>query len=273
MAAGLALGMLGVPQSAFGMPPFRAVVTSTYAIKPGGTISKAVEACVFCHVAGQVPKRNPYGRDLEAALKQAGGQDLTPTIIKSVENKDSDGDGFTNAAEIAADTLPGDPNSKPAGKPMVAPLSAPAAAGPFALKTLLFPKHAQHPVLVHFPIALLVISLVFDLLGYLRKDRALMTAGYYNLIVAGITAPFAAATGLLAWIFAFDRATLQGILLYHLILGVLTLMLIWALWWVRARAHGRLEGAAGRLYIVLGILAFLVVTLTGHLGGTLVQGG
>ncbi len=147
------------------------------------------------------------------------------------------------------------------------------AAGPFAIKTLLFPKHAQHPVIVHFPIALLVISLIFDLLGALKRNPALTTAGYYNLIVAGISAPIAVVTGLLAWIFAFGEATLQGILLYHLILGVATLILIEALLWIRVRQRGRLEGAAGRAYVIVGAFAFLVIAVTGHLGGTLAQGG
>jgi uncharacterized membrane protein len=273
------LGTIG-PQRASALPTFPPVVTATYKLKPGGILSKAVANCTFCHVVEGPPKRNPYGADLEAALKQAQTKTLTPDILKSIENKDSDGDGFTNAAEIAADTLPGDPSSKPTGQPNATPQaastsSAPAEsdAGPFALKTLMFPSHAQHRVLVHFPIALLVISLIFDVLGYLKKNPALTTAAYYNLIVAGVTAPLTVATGLLAWIFAFGQAPLQGFLLYHLILGVTAMLLIWALWWVRARNQGRLEGAAGRAYVILGILSFMVISLTGHLGGWLTLPG
>lgn len=280
------LGVIG-PQHASALPTFPPVVTATYKLKPGGILSKAVANCTFCHVAQGPPKRNPYGTDLEAALKQAQTKTLTSDILKSIENKDSDGDGFTNAAEIAADTLPGDSSSKPAGQPNATPQaasttastasasSAPAEAdvGPFALKTLLLPTHAQHRVLVHFPIALLVISLLFDVLGYLKKNPALTTAAYYNLIVAGVTAPFTVATGLLAWIFAFGQAPLQGFLLYHLILGVTSMLLIWALWWVRVRNQGRLEGAAGRTYVILGALSFMVISLTGHLGGWLTLPG
>jgi hypothetical protein len=66
---------------------------------------------------------------------------------------------------------------------------------------------------------------------------------------------------------------LQGYLLYHLLLGVLTMLLILALLWLRARHRGRLDGTWGRTYAILGIIAFLIITLTGHLGGFLVQGG
>lgn len=44
-----------------------------------------------------------------------------------------------------------------------------------------------HAMLVHFPIALLLASVVFDLVGHLRKEEKLHFAGYYTLIggVAG----------------------------------------------------------------------------------------
>jgi len=270
----------GAAQNASAMPAFPPIVSSAYALKPDGTLAKAVQSCGFCHVASGPPKRNPYGADLKTALEQAHTRVLSAAILHSIDAKDSDGDGFTNAAEIAADTLPGDPASRPAGQPAAAP--APTAnqtsdansdANPFALKTVLLPKHAQHPVLVHFPIALLVISLLFDLLGYVKKNPALTTAAYYNLIAAGIVAPFAVITGVLAWIFAYGQAPLQGYLLYHLLLGVLTMLLILALLWLRAQHRGRLDGTWGRTYTILGIIAFLIITLTGHLGGFLAQGG
>ncbi|HZO90560.1 MAG TPA: DUF2231 domain-containing protein [Chthonomonadaceae bacterium] len=276
LIAFVAIGGWISPRQALAMPTFPAVVRQTYSLKPGGTISATVDSCTFCHVAPGQTKRNPYGLDVQAALRQANTKTLTPAILKSIENKDSDGDGFPNGVEIAADTLPGDPASKPAGKPVSAPTAAAAQAssptGPFALRTLLLPRHAQHPVVVHFPIALLVVSLLFDLLGYLKRNGALMTAGYYNLVAAGASAPLAVATGLLAWIFAFGQTRLTGILLYHLILGVLTTALIGVLWWLRARNKGQLSGRMVRAYLICGFVAFVIIALTGHLGGTLVQG-
>jgi len=279
------MGLFGVflagsaAQNVGAMPTFPSTVVSAYRLKPDGTVAKAVQSCGFCHVAEGPPKRNPYGADLKAALEQAQTRILSAAILHSIDDKDSDGDGFTNAAEIAADTLPGDPASRPAGRPATpSPTAhntseADPEASPFALQTLLFPKHAQHLVLVHFPIALLVISLVFDLLGYIKKDPMLTTAAYYDLIVAGLAAPLTVLTGILAWIFAYRRAPLQGYLLFHLLLGVLTMLLILTLLWLRARHRGRLDGPWGRTYALLGGVAFLIVTLTGHLGGILVQGG
>jgi hypothetical protein len=43
---------------------------------------------------------------------------------------------------------------------------------PFDLKAALLAKHAQHPVIIHFPIALFIISVAFDLFGIWRSNPA-----------------------------------------------------------------------------------------------------
>ena len=40
---------------------------------------------------------------------------------------------------------------------------------PFDIKTVLFAKHAQHVVLIHFPIALFIIGVPFDFLAQWKK--------------------------------------------------------------------------------------------------------
>ena len=50
------------------------------------------------------------------------------------------------------------------------------------LKTALLAKHAQHPVIIHFPIALFIISVALDLLAIWKSNPMLAKAAYYNLI-------------------------------------------------------------------------------------------
>ena len=44
---------------------------------------------------------------------------------------------------------------------------------PFDPKTVLLAKHAQHVVLIHFPIALFITAVAFDLVGHSTKRAGL----------------------------------------------------------------------------------------------------
>ena len=47
---------------------------------------------------------------------------------------------------------------------------------PFAPKTVFLAKHAQHVVLIHFPIALFTVAVAFDYLSQWTKSQALAAA-------------------------------------------------------------------------------------------------
>jgi uncharacterized membrane protein len=64
---------------------------------------------------------------------------------------------------------------------------------PFDLKTVLLAKHAQHVVLIHFPIALFIAAVAFDLMADRTKLRVLEDTAYYNLLAAAISTPVIAA--------------------------------------------------------------------------------
>jgi uncharacterized membrane protein len=141
-------------------------------------------------------------------------------------------------------------------------------ANPFDLQTALFAKHAQHVVLIHFPIALFITAVAFDLFAQWTKRLGLADAAYYNLLLAAISTLPVLATGLLAWQFQLEGQKLKGILLLHLVLACISSLLICLVWWVHFRARRRTEALpAYRLAVEL--LAVGVVALTGHLGGFL----
>jgi uncharacterized membrane protein len=58
---------------------------------------------------------------------------------------------------------------------------------PFDLRTIVLAKHAQHVVLIHFPIAVFITAVAFDLIAQWTKRRGLEDAAYYNLLVAAIS--------------------------------------------------------------------------------------
>src|SRR5215475_8911123 len=57
----------------------------------------------------------------------------------------------------------------------------------FDLKAAVLAKHAQHVVLIHFPIALFISAVAFDLTAQWTKLRGLTDAAYYNLRAAAIS--------------------------------------------------------------------------------------
>ena len=139
---------------------------------------------------------------------------------------------------------------------------------PFELKTALLAKHAQHVVLIHFPIALFITAVAFDVVGQWTKERGLVAAAYYNLLAAAISTLPVLATGLLAWQFQLEGQKLKGILLLHVVLAFVSSVMIWLVWWVHFCARRR------TVYLPsyrLGVefLAVGLVALTGHLGGFL----
>lgn len=139
---------------------------------------------------------------------------------------------------------------------------------PFDLKTALLAKHAQHVVLIHFPIALFVAAVGFDLVAQWTKRRGLADAAYYNLLAAAISTIPVLVTGLLAWQFQLEGQKLKGTLLLHLVLAGLSTLMIWLVWWVHFRARRR-SVYLPSYRLAVEFMGVCLVALTGHLGGFL----
>jgi uncharacterized membrane protein len=139
---------------------------------------------------------------------------------------------------------------------------------PFDPKTVLLAKHAQHVVLIHFPIALFITAVAFDFLAQWTKRTGLAEAAYYNLVLAAITTVPVLGTGVLAWQLQLDGQKLKGILLLHVVLACVSSVLIWLVWWVHVRTQRR-GRALPRYRLLVEVLGVGLIALTGHLGGFL----
>ena len=140
---------------------------------------------------------------------------------------------------------------------------------PFDIKTLLLARHAQHVVLIHFPIALFIVAVVFDYVAQRTKNRSLAAAAYFNLLFAAISTVPVVATGLAAWQWALEGQKLKGILLMHLVLGCTSSVLSWVVFLIHWRARRRDQESLPKYRLVIEALAILIVVLTAHLGGFL----
>jgi uncharacterized membrane protein len=140
---------------------------------------------------------------------------------------------------------------------------------PFDLKTVLFAKHAQHVVLIHFPIALFIIGVLFDFLAHRTKRRTLAAAAYCNLFAAALATIPVLITGVLAWQWDLEGQRLKGILLMHLVLGVTSSLLIWIVWLIHVNTKRKQGTVLPGYRLPIEAMAVAIVALTGHLGGFL----
>jgi uncharacterized membrane protein len=139
---------------------------------------------------------------------------------------------------------------------------------PFDLKTVFLAKHAQHVVLIHYPIALFIAGVAFDVIAQWTKRQGLADTAYYNLLGAAISTIPVFATGLLAWQFQLEGQKLKGVLLLHLVLAGVSSVLIWTVWWVHFRER-RQHAPLPSYRLLIEFLAVAIVAVTGHLGGFL----
>jgi len=140
---------------------------------------------------------------------------------------------------------------------------------PFDIRAALLAKHAQHVVLIHFPIALFIIAVLFDFLAQWKRQRLPAAAAYYNLLVAAIATIPVVVTGILAWQWELEGQKLKGILLTHLVMGCASTVLIWVVWFIHRRSRRNQEEILPGYRLPIEAVAVVIVALTGHLGGFL----
>ncbi|AWN24685.1 hypothetical protein DKM44_13435 [Deinococcus irradiatisoli] len=100
------------------MPAFRLIAIRQLHYDVGEPLwqySAGVMACTFCHVnAGGGAPWNPFGQALQKGFQSAPTQkfaDVLYTVLAA--NADADADGYPDAVEVFAHTLPGDASSHP----------------------------------------------------------------------------------------------------------------------------------------------------------------
>ncbi len=140
---------------------------------------------------------------------------------------------------------------------------------PFDWRTILLAKHAQHVVVIHFPIALFITGVSFDLLSRGKRMSQLAAAAYLNFTVAAVTVFPVVGTGLLAWQFALEGRKLTGLLLFHLVSASLAALLVLASWLVHWRTRKAGSALLPGYRIPVELLGVVAIAVTAHLGGFL----
>ncbi|HUN60563.1 MAG TPA: DUF2231 domain-containing protein [Candidatus Sulfotelmatobacter sp.] len=138
---------------------------------------------------------------------------------------------------------------------------------PFDWRTVLLAKHAQHVALIHFPIALFIVGVIFDVCATWTKKQTFATVAFFNLGVAALSVPPVLLTGVAAWRWQLEAQPMKGILLYHVVAAVFSAVIIVAGWWAHYRGRRNNCLPSWRLPLELAGVGLLMVT--GHLGGFL----
>ena len=140
---------------------------------------------------------------------------------------------------------------------------------PFDWRSIVLAKHAQHVVLIHFPIALYLAAVGLDLLGQWLKRPEWAKVAYLNLTIAALFTVPTVVTGVAAWQLQLEGQRLKGVLLYHLLSASAATVFIVASWWLHFRRQRGTSPSLVRATTCIELLGVFFTVLAGHLGGFL----
>ncbi len=260
----LAVVCLGISTFACAESEFLDTFLANYKIKDDSPLGQ--KSCGNCHKSDEDFGFNPYGKDLKKAMADQGVTQVTAKLLASIEATDADGDGTPNGKEISAGTLPGDAAS--GGAPGVKP-AAPVEES--EVKPSRFPpKNAYHPAIVHFPIALFIGGLILDFWGMVKKDKTLLHAGWYCIIMAAIASAGAIISGVAAM--ALLKLPYRGLIFSHLTYAIGSTAFMWVMVALRVDRHEQMNIRLRIIYYLFAIATLLMISWAGHLGGLFVYG-
>jgi predicted heme/steroid binding protein/uncharacterized membrane protein len=123
-------------------------------------------------------------------------------------------------------------------------------------------RRHPHPMVVHFPIALLMTSSLFVFLYLIFKNPSFESTSFYLLFLGAIASPFAMATGLLTWwvnyrlkVTLFVKRKIQ----FSILLLIFEIILIF---WRSSSSQ-----ISNPIYFILVVILTPIVSILGYYGG------
>lgn len=129
-----------------------------------------------------------------------------------------------------------------------------------------------HPILVHFPIALLTVGFFCDLIGYYRRSESLKNAGWWSLVFGFGGILLATLSGFYVEGRVGHNDAAHDIMELHKQVGLVATLLFGAMFAIRGLLKSGLPSRKEvvALYFACGLLATGVLGYGAHLGGSLV---
>lgn len=130
--------------------------------------------------------------------------------------------------------------------------------------------HPIHPMIIPFPIALWVFSLIADLIYLWRGNPVWRNyIAFYTLLGGIIGGAAAAVPGVIDWLSLKDREVVK-IANWHARLNVIALLIFAASLYLRTASGAGLVGYSYNIPIALSVLGVVLITISGWLGGEMV---
>jgi uncharacterized membrane protein len=131
-------------------------------------------------------------------------------------------------------------------------------------------KHPVHPMIIPFPIALWIFSLVADVI-YLWRGSAVWRdyIAFYSLLAGIVGAVVAAVPGFVDWLSIRDTEV-KGIADWHARLNVIALLVFVADFYLRTSGGMRWVGGSYTIPLLLSVLGVILIIISGWLGGEMV---
>jgi len=129
-----------------------------------------------------------------------------------------------------------------------------------------------HPVVVHFPITLILTGFFFVWLGFFYKKELFDQAGIWITYLAALSAAVAVLLGLAAGSGASYPDLLTGYFSWHRILGISTGVLSLISAYLAFRFQRKPSSRNGWWFRISLLLTAALVGITGHFGATLIYG-
>ena len=130
--------------------------------------------------------------------------------------------------------------------------------------------HPVHPMIVPFPIGLLVFSLIADLIFLWRGNPVWRSyVAFYTLFAGIIGAALAAVPGLIDWLSLKDR-NVVNIANWHARLNVIALLIFAASFYLRTTGGSGWVSRSYSIPIGLSVLGVILISVSGYLGGEMV---
>jgi uncharacterized membrane protein len=133
-----------------------------------------------------------------------------------------------------------------------------------------FMNHPLHPMLVHLPIGLWVVSFIFDICFLSTANGAFAQASWYCMLIGLIGAGLAAVAGLADYVDIPRNSLPRRVATSHMVINLIVTGLFLINLIIRHKATGAVPTLVTRGQFFLSLFTILLFSVAGYLGGLLV---